>query len=155
MILLDTGVMTTHLKPAECEARLRGAVLADGLFVEMRRKIAHAVIGRVGNGRFVLRRPTTLLMYQNSFRPVMRGRIVEATGGTRIEYGFGLRRDVEIFVVLWVVFAMALAVGMGSIFAFILPVAGVGIAARGYQRDSNDLDFLRGFVCETLMARSA
>ena len=152
-MFFDTGSMVTRLAPAECERLLLAAIEPDGMFVEMRGKISKPVLGQVGNGRFMLRRPMPPLGYQNSFRPVLKGKLVNDGSETRIEYRFGFRRSVEVVFPVLLVFATLMAVGTESVVGFILPVAGVAIAAWGYHRDSDDLDYLRGFLRDTLSAR--
>jgi hypothetical protein len=119
-----------------------------------------AVVGRVGSETFSIRMRNG---YRNSFRQVLRGRMIDAPGGgTQIDCSVGMSRWVMIFMCMW--FGGLILIGgtlvtttadglrtlpvLLGMFAF-----GVALVALGRFLARNEKDDLVQFVCFTLVAR--
>jgi hypothetical protein len=106
--------------------------------------------------------------YRNSWQTVLRARLEDQGGGTRIECRFGINRFVLALTVLWFGFALLFAltalatwiegahehlgwqIALGSIF-FPLPAAAIVAVGRWFAR--NDKRFLIDFICHEIDAR--
>jgi hypothetical protein len=99
--------------PTEVRHRLRGCTRAPiglarifkGDFSAMTTRADF--VGGVGEDHFDIRRD---IRYRNSFLPLIAGNIAPDGDGTRIELVFGLHTLVAIFILIWLGFAVFIAI---------------------------------------------